>query len=259
MIPVGLIHWHDEEAADLAAELTKHGFSVEAAPRAGPAMLRKLRESKPAAVVISLRRLPSHGREAAQAIRYQKATRQLPVIFFDGAPDKVEKLRQELPGCFFTTWEQLPAVIGEACRQASDLVAAPPSPMEKYAGRPLGVKLGLHPGDTLALVSAPPEVRGRLAYAVEDLTIVAGTGHPCRVLIWFIRSMKEMEDSKKRIAAQSKLSPVWIAWPKKTSHHGEGPSQQQIRSLGLAIGMVDYKICAIDETWSGLLFKWRGK
>jgi len=53
--------------------------------------------------------------------------------------------------------------------------------------------------------------------------------------------------------------PVWIAWPKKKSGVKSDLTQQFVRQMGLANNLVDYKICSIDETWSGLLFKYRGK
>jgi hypothetical protein len=61
------------------------------------------------------------------------------------------------------------------------------------------------------------------------------------------------------IVDASKRAPVWIAWPKKRSKLAGDLAQQIVRERGMAEGMVDYKICSIDQDWSALLFKWRGK
>jgi len=62
-----------------------------------------------------------------------------------------------------------------------------------------------------------------------------------------------------RMVAASSQGPVWIAWPKKSSDLAGDVSEKDVRALGLKAGMVDYKICAIDATWSGLCFALRQK
>jgi cytolysin (calcineurin-like family phosphatase) len=59
------------------------------------------------------------------------------------------------------------------------------------------------------------------------------------------------------MAAVCPAGGLWIAWPKRTSAMATGLSQADVRKIGLAAGLVDYKVCAIDETWSGLKFAWR--
>ena len=54
------------------------------------------------------------------------------------------------------------------------------------------------------------------------------------------------------------MAPVWIAWPKKASAIDSDLTQQIVRKAGMDVGMVDYKVCSIDQDWSGLLFTWRG-
>ncbi len=56
------------------------------------------------------------------------------------------------------------------------------------------------------------------------------------------------------MAVGANHGPIWIVWPKKTSHAASDLSQQSVREVGLAAGLVDYKICSLDSTWSGLLF-----
>jgi hypothetical protein len=76
--------------------------------------------------------------------------------------------------------------------------------------------------------------------------------------MWFVRSSKELSRGIRKIAADLDQGLIWIAWPKKTSTIASDLSQVAVRSVGLANGLVDFKVCAIDATWSGLLFKRRG-
>lgn len=102
------IHWHDEESRELAAPLVKAGWTV----RYGlPAKLSEVRAKPPAAVVISLRRLPSHGREVADAVWSTKWGCEIPIIFFDGEMGKVKSLIEQFPGATFVKHEDLPITL----------------------------------------------------------------------------------------------------------------------------------------------------
>ena len=102
-----LIHWHAEEAELLAAPLRKDGWDVavewEDGARAGKAILA----DPPAAVVVYLTRLPSHGRETMHGLRAYKAGRTIPILFVDGAPDTVEKTRAKVRDARFVAEEGL--------------------------------------------------------------------------------------------------------------------------------------------------------
>jgi hypothetical protein len=100
-----LVHWHDEEANELAAELRKAGWKVQV----GMKELREVKAHPPTAVVISLRRLPSHGREVADALWYSKWGRAIPIVFLDGQADKVEATRTKFPDARFVNWADLPS------------------------------------------------------------------------------------------------------------------------------------------------------
>ena len=102
-----LVHWDADEAEELAAPLRAAGWRV----KVGNFELKELKANPPVAVMISLRRLPSHGREVADALWYTNWGRAIPIVFFDGAPNKVEATRTRFPGAQFTTWEQLPSLL----------------------------------------------------------------------------------------------------------------------------------------------------
>jgi hypothetical protein len=116
-----LVHWHAEEAEYLAASLRKAGWKVQV----GMSELREVKASPPTAVVISLRRLPSHGREVADALWYTKWGRAIPIVFFDGQPDKVEATRVKFPAARFVDWAGLPALLIDIVRSGQTPIAVP--------------------------------------------------------------------------------------------------------------------------------------
>jgi hypothetical protein len=79
------------------------------------------------------------------------------------------------------------------------------------------------------------------------------------MVIWFVNSTAELEWEIRRISGVASGVPMWIAWRKKTAARAPraGPTESAVREAGLAAGLVDYKVCAIDATWSGLLFAQR--
>jgi hypothetical protein len=263
--PLRLIHWKPSEAEELAARLTDLGYQVNLDPPAPMQLLRDLRQSPPLVIIIDLSRTPSMGRDIAVAIRQTKATRGIPLIFAGGLPEKVTLIQRLLPDAVYTTWEEIAAALEHAIQPPPTAPIAIESRMAGYAGQPLIKKLGIKTGMNIALLGPPLDFQrtlGELPVGVSFCNqIEPGVG----LVIWFVRSQTELENRVEPLAAaiqhltSPKPPPMWIAWPKKSSSLISDLTQQIIRNTGLAAGLVDYKVCAIDETWSGLLFKWRGK
>jgi hypothetical protein len=106
-----LVHWHETEAKELAKELIAAGWKVVIEHGGGTVKMKELRAKPPRAVVVSLRRLPSHGREWADALWYTKWGRQIPLVFVDGDEAKVVKLREQFSAAQFIAWKNLSAVL----------------------------------------------------------------------------------------------------------------------------------------------------
>jgi hypothetical protein len=115
-------------------------------------------------------------------------------------------------------------------------------------------KLGIKPGLVIGLIDAPEDFVRTLGPLPEGVELNAGARGRCDLLISFIRSRAVLKREINGIAARTDYASVWFAWPKKASGVATDLSEKVVRECGLAAGLVDYKICAIDATWSGLLF-----
>lgn len=127
--------------------------------------------------------------------------------------------------------------------------------MAGYSGTPLPKKLGIKPACRLGLVNAPAdfgETLGPLPGGVTPGPMKRGSYD---VIVLFARNDKEL--ARALPAARERLDPaggLWIAWPKKSSGIPTDVTEAEVRARGLATGLVDNKVCAIDDTWSGLRF-----
>ena len=249
---VQLIHWNAAEATARVALLESAGFQVIFEVPSGPDFLRRLRNDPPAAVVVDLDRLPMQGRDISLGIRQAKSTRQVPIVFTGGEPAKLERIRSVLPDAVYTSWERIRGALDEALAHPPANPVKPASVMAGYAGTPLLKKLGIKAQSRVALVGAPDGFRASLGELPPGVEFCEKPGGD--LVIWFVRSRRELE---RGIARMARVERMWIAWPKKTSPLATDLTQQDVREIGLAAGMVDYKICAIDATWSGLLFRRR--
>ena len=125
--------------------------------------------------------------------------------------------------------------------------------MPGYSGTPLVKKLGIKPASTLALVSAPDGFSKELVGLPADVRIVTRAAGTPDLGIWFVRSRRDLDARIRPIGARLG-GALWIAWPKKASGVVTDITENAVRDAGLAHGLVDYKVCAITDVWSGLKF-----
>ena len=126
--------------------------------------------------------------------------------------------------------------------------------MAGYSGTPLAKKLGIKDGFNLRFVNAPAELDEELDLPA-NVTVNSRARKPIDIVLLFVTTKRELERTFLSYAA--KLRPtgmLWICWPKKTSGVASDLSDNVVRELGLAKGLVDVKVCAINEVWSGLKF-----
>ena len=126
-----------------------------------------------------------------------------------------------------------------------------------YSPTPLPRKLGIKPGARVAFRSAPPEFAAVLG-PLDDVQVKRRAVGPLDVLVAFFVRAAELAA---RLEALAKAiypdGGLWIAWPKRASGVPTDLTEDVVRELALATGLVDNKVCAIDETWSGLRLVYR--
>lgn len=122
-----------------------------------------------------------------------------------------------------------------------------------YSGTPLVKKLGIKPATSLALLGAPQGFLEQLEDMPGDVRTVRKLDGAPELAIWFVRSRREVEGRMPEVSGAMGQG-LWVAWPKKASGVATDVTEDIVRAAGLANGIVDYKVCAIDFTWSGLKF-----
>ncbi|HTR76991.1 MAG TPA: DUF3052 domain-containing protein [Gemmatimonadaceae bacterium] len=124
-----------------------------------------------------------------------------------------------------------------------------------YSGTPLIQKLGIKASHRVAIRQEPPTFAASLGPLPPGVRLVRGSAGVLDVIVVFFKTERELQ--RRFAVLAERLAPagmLWIAWPKKSSGVPSDLSENRVREIGLAEGLVDVKVCAIDETWSGLKF-----
>jgi hypothetical protein len=127
--------------------------------------------------------------------------------------------------------------------------------MPGYSGTPLPKKLGIKDGLSVCFVAAPSEVLSELKTAVAGCEAVPNGKGPIDFAMVFSKSKTELTKEFHRVSKL--LAPagmLWVSWPKKSSGVATDLDENVVRDIGLAAGLVDVKVCAVTEVWSGLKF-----
>jgi hypothetical protein len=244
---VRLFHWNAAEAAPLISDLRAAGHSIEYDEdfRA----YWRARDSPPDAFVVDLSRRPSHGREVAIVLRGSKTTRHIPILFVDGEPGKVQEVRRTLPDAVYTSRAHLAAAIRRAKPIASPV--APTQMMDRYAGRTAAQKLGITKGIALAVVDPPADYVKAIGKLPEGAWFEEDDRVDCKITLWFLHDFGVFEAALPKMRRVAERSKLWILWRKGKQ---DGIDGNIVRRGANEFGLVDYKICAVNPTWSGMAF-----
>jgi hypothetical protein len=125
--------------------------------------------------------------------------------------------------------------------------------MAGYSGTPLPQKLGIKSGMRIIAINAPQNYRA-LLQKIPDEVAFANKPHPgAQFMHLFVRSRNDLKKQlfhlRKLLAAEGTL---WVSWPKKSARVPTDVTEDVIRAIALPLGLVDVKVCAVDEIWSGL-------
>jgi CheY-like chemotaxis protein len=254
MARVLVLHSKPEEARAHAATLRRSGHRVGVRAVESDATLRALASRPPEVFVIDLDRVPSQGRAVGIFLRRQKATRDVPIVFAGGDAAKVEQTRKLIPDAAYAPWSRVRGAVTRALR-ARPAKPVVPDTMAGYSGTPLPRKLGIKPGSSLTLLGAPPGFDATLGALPEGVTVRRRGGRPGERVLLFVTSQRDLHRRfPGAVRAMAEGGGIWIIWPKQASGVDTDLNGNRVRRFGLDAGFVDYKICAVDATWSGLLF-----
>ena len=182
---------------------------------------------------------------AVQLRRYA-STRPVPLVFAGGEEDQVARVRNLLPDATYVSWQGVAGGVERAKPIEKPVV---PSTMDAYSQTQLEPKLGVRDGTTLLLLGAPDGFGKALRRAelVEE--------GPAQLVMLFSASVADLErDFEGAKAAIATGGTIWICWPKKASGAQSDVDQAHVRRYAMDRGLVDFKVAAIDPTWSGLRF-----
>ena len=122
-----------------------------------------------------------------------------------------------------------------------------------YSGTPLAKKLGIKEGASVAFLEAPADFDETVAPLPEGVDVARNAGPGLDVVVFFTRARGELEERIEELrAAIAPAGGLWVGWPKRASGVETDMTEDVVREVALPLGLVDNKVCAIDETWSGL-------
>lgn len=125
--------------------------------------------------------------------------------------------------------------------------------MSGYSGTPLHRKLGLKPGQTVVLLGAPANYTALLGPEAPELDFTGGMHPGAGMVHLFTASRAELRKTLGDVlAVMAREGTIWVSWPKRASKVETDVTEDVIREEALPLGFVDVKVCAIDDTWSGL-------
>ncbi len=132
--------------------------------------------------------------------------------------------------------------------------------MPGYSGTPLPKKLGIKDGFRVALLDAPADVRAELRDSLKNCRVVKDGDNSLDFILLFSKSNADLVPRVRQAAkALAPAGMLWISWPKKASGVPTDLTENTIREIGLKAGLVDVKVCAVTDVWSGLKFVIRVK
>lgn len=254
MATVRLIHWNEGEGLERQKQLEALGHDAVFDFSERMMVRRLLRADEPDAVIIDLTRAPAQGREVGRTVRITKGTRHWPIVFVEGDADKVALTKALLPDATYTTWGRIKTALPRAIARRP---ASPVVPADVMSAKPAVLKLGVKPGNKVCLLGSPKGFADTLRPKPAKVTFTARAEKTADIFLCFVRSTRELTAQLALLRDIVDHQTLWLLWPKKASGVKSDLDDNVVRTTGLATGFVDFKVCSVDTTWSGLAFKRR--
>lgn len=252
MPDVRVVHWRAAEAKPLIEACRRAGFEVDYTDGDGSAVCRAIRAKVPDVIVIDLSRLPSHGREVGVWLRGAKPTRKTPLVFVAGDELKIDGIRRLLPDANYcglgTVGAVLKKVLTDAPKRSAADPVVPPGIMQRWTDKSAVQKLGIGAGAAVAVIEPPRDFPALLGVLPEPVEF---QDEPAPITLWFVHETEQLLGSLRRMRALAGRTKLWLLWRKAS---GNGITQNSLREATREVGLVDYKICSVDDRWSAMLF-----
>lgn len=261
MANIFYLHWHEAEAAKHVKPLTAAGHRVRVHSN-----IEKTADFGPTpsdAFVISLDRLPSHGRAVAAVLWEAKNRRSIPVVFVGGAADKVNATKAIFPSATYCSRNELLDVVhrivaGDIEVPAEAMVRRPST--SGYSGKPLPLKLGLADGQRVAFLHEPDDWDSIIGPMPADAKRFSKPAANLDLAVLFVTRANVLATEFPKLTTRMALKGmIWVSWPKKSAKVPTDVDENVIREVCLSENWVDVKVCAVSEIWSGLKFLRRRK
>jgi CheY-like chemotaxis protein len=238
-VRVVVVHYEAAEAAALADRLRRDGIAAEPYTALGTRGFGELAAAPPDAILIDLMRMPSYGRAMGGMLRRTNRTRAIPIVFLEGDQEKTARVRELLPDAGFASLQRLAPALKRAVRSAP---AKPIVPESREV--PAGEKLRIPEGATVSLIGAPEGFEAALGGAKVSRS------RDGQIVLLFARTAAAIG---RELPALAKILPgrrLWVLWPKRTSRAAGDLSLPRIHDACAPLGLVAYKTCSVDATWS---------
>ena len=132
--------------------------------------------------------------------------------------------------------------------------------MAGYSATPLAKKLGIKENSNVRLVNSPTDFEKELGELPPGVQLSSRTNKPFNLVLLFVKSESALKKEFSKYAEKiARDGMIWVAWPKKSSGVATDLSFENVQKTGLKAGLVDVKICAVNDIWSGLKFVYRLK
>ena len=256
MARIRLIHWKEAEADMHFKALNAARCEIEYEERLPADIVKRWRQSPPDAFVIDLSRMPSHGREIAIGLRQSKSTRSVPIVFCAGDPEKVNAIRKLLPDASYCDVRSLARTVRKCLNSKCADPIVPTAMMDRYKSRTTAEKLGVKIGSTVVVTNAPRDFENILGPLPAEIKLCeSDTGDAAAdVHVCFVHRPDDLASNLSGLRSFAQSSKLWIAWRKGGKAVAGAVTENLVRNQALDLGLVDYKICSMNNTWSAILF-----
>ena len=253
MAAIQIISSDKAKCSSLSATLKAAGHR----PAAGP-MTEKLRQqllsTPPDAVIFDLDRAPATYRDLGLFLRVQTSTRSCLLVYLDGRPESVREIHALLPDASYATTETLVTDLEHGLQHRPEPPVVPDSVFAGYSGRPLSAKLGIKEDMVVVLAHAPSQFESKLEPLPARARLFRSNQENPDLTLWFTTSVADLQAELSQRLQAAGSGKIWIIWPKQASGLGSDLTQVKVRGAGLDANWVDFKVCSVDRTWTGLCF-----